>query len=92
MGVEAFPGAFSVLSGGVGRVNEKSRRLLWSILLNDRNAVALNERNLVAEPLDVPDAFGERFGVPTGFDAFSNSLLIVDSHSSGRSRGLQAPE
>ena len=92
MGVEAFPGAFSVLSCGIGRVDEKGCRLLRSKFFDDRDTVALNERNLFAETLNVPDSCGECLGIPAGFRVWSHSLPIAASHSCGGSRGLQAPE
>jgi hypothetical protein len=88
MGVKAFPGAFPVLSGGIGRIDEKGRCLLRSIFLDDRDAVALNERNLFTETPNVPDSCGECLSIPAGFRVWSNSLLIAASHSCGGSRGL----
>jgi hypothetical protein len=91
MGVEALPRAFSVLSGGIGGIDEKRSRLLWRIFLNDRDSIALDECDLLADTLDVSDAFSEGLSVPAGLRARS---LLADSRLSclWRERGPSGPE
>ena len=58
VGVEALAGALAVLSCGVGRVYEKSCRVLLCESLDDFDAVALDEGDFFADTLDVSDSPG----------------------------------
>lgn len=76
VGVQTFPSAFSVLSGGVGRVDEKGRCLLRSIFLDYYDTVALNECDLFTKTLDIPDAPGQGLGIPARFDSLTVFALL----------------